>query len=427
MFRQILSIFHSNIIPTLFFVAMPFICLGTTYNMTVGESRSFTPFSNIKYRDAVDAGMSLSDDSAFDVSSSSSSTNPYNITYKLKALKTGTYKVSFSIQYKDFNNYVCDNFTHTINVYDVTSITIPPILTLTVGEKYTYSPIITDNRATTTLEWCSDNTAIVSTDGPIITAKAIGSAIITCKAHNGVNATSRVSVSPVLVNSISLNVQEYDLPLFSKLQLTADVSPSNATNPHIQWSSSNNDVAIVREDGIVLGVKCGYARISASATDNSGISASCIVKVVDVPHEVKTFSISDSESGRIEIKYDNGYYYIRPIPFDGWRIYGITTEDGTIISNNDEWIRISTLEGELDYAIIWESISTSASSQFINHRIFSITDRTITFIKDEFKHLEIYDIQGIALYQGPCQNIHLPSSGSYIVNIDNQIFKIYIP
>jgi len=407
------------------FVAIPFYCLGATYDMTVGESRSFSPFSNTtKYRNAVYAGMSLSDDSAFEVTSSSSS--PYNITYKLKALKTGTYEVTFSIQYKDFNNYVWDNFTHTLNVHDVTSITIPSTMSLIVGEKYTYSPIIEDNKANTTLEWSSDNPAIVSVDGPTITAKSIGSAIITCKAHNGVKATSRVSVSPVLVNSISLNFQEYNLPIFTKLQLSAVVSPSNAANPHIQWLSSNNDIAIVREDGIVIGVNCGYALISAKAMDASGISESCLVHVVDNPNEEHIISISDSECGKIEIKFDDAYS-IRPIPNEGWRMHSIINEDGTILSSSDEWITLSNSEGGTNFSIIWENISTSVSEQFINANIFNIYNRTISFIDDRFKHLGIYDIQGRVLYQGPCQNIQLPNSGCFIVNIDDKIFKIYIP
>lgn len=426
MLRRIPLIFHSNIILTLISVAIPFFCSGATYDMTVEESRSFTPFNSTKYRNAVYAGMSLSDDSAFEISSSSSSTNPYNVTYKLKALKTGTYKVTFSIQYKNSNNYVWDNFTHTINVYDVTSINIPSSVSLIVGEKYTFSPIVEDNKATTTLKWNSDNTAIVSTDGPTITAKSIGSAIITCEAHNGVKAVSRVSVSPVLVNSICLNFQDYNLPLFAKLQLKAEVLPSNASNQHIQWSSSNNDVAIVREDGIVIDVKCGYSLISAKAIDSSGVSASCLVKVVEESHDVKFFSISDSGCGKIEIKYDDGYS-IRPIPFEGWQIYSITTEDGTALPNDEGWINISNLERGSNYTIIWENISTSASTQLINSKIFCITNRTIRFIEEGFNRLEICDIQGRVIYQGPCQNISLPSSGNFIISIDNKIFKISIP
>lgn len=299
-------------------------------------------------------------------------------------------------------------------------------MSLIVGEKYTYSPIIEDNKANTTLEWSSDNPAIVSVDGPTITAKSIGSAIITCKAHNGVKATSRVSVSPVLVNSISLNFKEYNLPIFTKLQLSAVVSPSNAANPHIQWLSSNDDIAIVREDGIVIGVNCGYALISAKAMDASGISESCLVHVVDNPNEEHIISISDSECGKIEIKFDDAYS-IRPIPNEGWRMHSIINEDGTILSSSDEWITLSNSEGGTNFSIIWENISTSVSEQFINANIFNIYNRTISFIDDRFKHLGIYDIQGRVLYQGPCQNIQLPNSGCFIVNIDDKIFKIYIP
>ena len=58
--------------------------------------------------------------------------------------------------------------------------------------------------------------------------------------------------------------------------LTVEISPADATYKHIQWSSSNEAVAIV-EDGTVTPVAAGQAVITATA--EGGASASCTVVV----------------------------------------------------------------------------------------------------------------------------------------------------
>ena len=206
----------------------------------------------------------------------------YYYAYKLTANKTGTYTfkqcVSYYTKYENVN-YLSE-ITYNITVVDVTSIYIPSELTVNLGDGYTFSPVITDSRATANLTWRNNNTSVVtiSEEGTLETI-GLGKATITCIAQNGVSAQCEVTVSPVLTSSIELNKAEAELVVGEKLQLQAAVSPENTTDKSVTWSSTNETVAVVSEEGLVTAVGSGTCQIKATANDGSGKSASCLVTV----------------------------------------------------------------------------------------------------------------------------------------------------
>ena len=67
------------------------------------------------------------------------------------------------------------------------------------------------------------------------------------------------------------------------IQLTATVSPKNAKNKKLKWSSDNTEVATVSQNGKVT-IKKGTGgksvTITATATDGSGVSATFKIKVM---------------------------------------------------------------------------------------------------------------------------------------------------
>ena len=82
-----------------------------------------------------------------------------------------------------------------------------------------------------------------------------------------------------LVDSITLNKTSLTLMESKEETLTATISPTNATNKEVTWSTNADSIATVDTTGKVKAVATGTAIITATAKDGSGKSASCTVTV----------------------------------------------------------------------------------------------------------------------------------------------------
>lgn len=170
--------------------------------------------------------------------------------------------------------------TYNVTIIDVTSISIPNTLEKTIGESYTFSPIITDSEATTTLTWQSSNSSVLTVNSNgVMTAVGIGTATIYCTASNGVSAQCKVTVRPIQANSISLNKSAAELTVGENLELTATILPDNATNKGVTWRSTNSAVATVDSNGRVTATGAGQCDIVATTVDGSNKTAACRITV----------------------------------------------------------------------------------------------------------------------------------------------------
>jgi uncharacterized protein YjdB len=82
----------------------------------------------------------------------------------------------------------------------------------------------------------------------------------------------------VPVTGVSLSPTSTSVAANGTTQLTATVSPSNASNKSISWSSSNTAKATVNSSGLVSGVEIGSCTITATTADGSKI-ATCAVTI----------------------------------------------------------------------------------------------------------------------------------------------------
>lgn len=87
------------------------------------------------------------------------------------------------------------------------------------------------------------------------------------------------SVSAQRVESITLSATSLMLEPGATSTLTATVTPEDAVIAAVVWSSSDESVATVSAAGLVTAVGGGNCTITCTATDGSGVSASCVVKV----------------------------------------------------------------------------------------------------------------------------------------------------
>lgn len=81
----------------------------------------------------------------------------------------------------------------------------------------------------------------------------------------------------IKVTAVSLDKTEITVEEGSNYNLLATITPNDATNKNIKWSSDNKDVATV-ENGKVVGVKEGTATITVQ-TEDGEFTATCKVSV----------------------------------------------------------------------------------------------------------------------------------------------------
>ena len=148
----------------------------------------------------------------------------------------------------------------------------------------------------------------------------------------------------VLVKKVALDHETLTLKEGARpFQLTATVTPSDATNKELSWSSDNKDVATVK-NGLVTAVGEGTAIITAKAKDGSKKSAECEVTIIPLnPGEVLVDTIILSES-QFNIKLDeetSSSYSLTAVVSP----YEATNKSLEWISTNEDVVYISSAEG----------------------------------------------------------------------------------
>jgi uncharacterized protein YjdB len=144
-------------------------------------------------------------------------------------------------------------------------------------------------------EYTSSDPNIFTVDkNGLITAINAGSAILDVTAQNNVHVKTSCKVTVV-----GTRITTIDLPagltithpnyLYLDLRAAATITPSDASIQTLSYTSSNPLVATMDEGGIVWPVWEGATTITATATDGSGVSATCEITVTITPITSITF------------------------------------------------------------------------------------------------------------------------------------------
>ena len=86
-------------------------------------------------------------------------------------------------------------------------------------------------------------------------------------------------ILPIAVEGLELNLTTLSMKVGESKTLTVTITPADAENQAVKWSSSNKSVASV-EDGEITAHKAGETTISATSEDG-GFRASCTVTVTE--------------------------------------------------------------------------------------------------------------------------------------------------
>ncbi|MDE7097202.1 MAG: Ig-like domain-containing protein, partial [Muribaculaceae bacterium] len=131
--------------------------------------------------------------------------------------------------------------------------------------------------ASPNVSWKSSNTAIASvTQTGLVTAKQKGEVTITVTANGGFTATCVITITDIEVTNIELDKKQVTLTEDETVQLTATVTPNNATDQNVTWTSEDPTIANVDHNGHVTALKAGKTTITAQAGEKT---ATCEITV----------------------------------------------------------------------------------------------------------------------------------------------------
>ena len=157
-------------------------------------------------------------------------------------------------------------------------------LTLTEGGSETIAASVTPSNATNqAVSWSSSNTGVATVDGGKVTAVKAGSATITVTTSDGGKTAKcevTVEAKVIPVSGITVDKETLSIVEGEDATLTATVAPEDASDKTFAWSTSDEKVATVDENGKVTAVAAGTATITATTTDG-GKTAKCEVTVED--------------------------------------------------------------------------------------------------------------------------------------------------
>ena len=141
-----------------------------------------------------------------------------------------------------------------------------------------------DNVADKTITWRTSNVNVADIDADgVVYAMGPGTATITAESKYGYTATCEVNINQP-VATLYLDYTSYNFYQGTTIQLTAWVTPSNATDPTLKWSSDNPAIATVDKKGLVKGIAPGQTVIRVRTSN--GIEMTCDVNVMPVAQNV---------------------------------------------------------------------------------------------------------------------------------------------
>ena len=167
--------------------------------------------------------------------------------------------------------------------------TTTPLPDGTVGTVYNQTLLASGDA---TITWSSSdlpNWLTLNSDGTITgTPTTADTYTFTVTATNSAGSDSKAFILTVTQPVTSVSLNESNLSMFTggTVTLAARVAPDNATNKNVTWSSNNEAVATVDNNGKVTAVSAGTATITVTTEDGQK-TAACKVTVTD-----KTYTIS---------------------------------------------------------------------------------------------------------------------------------------
>lgn len=212
------------------------------------------------------------------------------------AVKAGT--ATITVTTEDGNKTATCTVTVKADKVAVAGVTLNMTsLSMKVNETYQLKATISPADATNqNVKWESSDSSVADVDqSGLVGALKEGTATITVTTEDG-NKTAICTVTvksgEISVTSVKLNKNTLSLVVSKNETLIATITPANATNKAVVWSSSDPSVAEVYNSGLVIACSEGTAIITVTTVDGNK-KDSCKVTVEKVENNINANGYKD--------------------------------------------------------------------------------------------------------------------------------------
>ena len=240
------------------------------------------------------------------------------------------------------------------------------------------------------------------------------------------------------ITSIALNVNDVNIATNCNFQLSYTIDPTDATLNDVYWSSDNNNVAFVDQNGLVKGLSDGEATITAMAIDGSGIVATCNVTVSEIVAE--SLELDPSEL----LLSVNKTSVVTPI----YSPEGISNKefewscsnedvakfrnnsDGSItvigVSDGEAIITCRTTDGSNLTATCDVTVSTGTGVENTKSTAAKVQGENgvIRIEGAEDAKVEVFNASGVCIFSGVATEIPVAQRGIYVVKVAGRATKL---
>lgn len=120
------------------------------------------------------------------------------------------------------------------------------------------------NATDSTITWESSDPSILSVSSSgMLKANGVGTATITAKTSRGTSSKFTITVNEVVAESIEIENKTTEMLMEETIVLSVLFTPENTSDKTIEWSSDNEDIAVVSDDGTLEAVGVGSTTITA--------------------------------------------------------------------------------------------------------------------------------------------------------------------
>lgn len=217
----------------------------------------------------------------------------------------------------------------------------------------------------------------------------------------------------IVPTKITLNFTSKEIQVGSSFSLTATVTPKDATNKKVTWSTSASNVATVSSSGLVTAVANGTATITAK-TESGNLTAKCVVTVkeadptpgpnpadkrapeeyqgykrVGKPEEGHEYILGYYETTTQKVKFCDGNYHE-----DGGKYYPFYMGTTDVISDDLAKFEVTYLEDNVHFniSVTASGVAKDGGEKPWNGKYFSVYEASSSFDNDVLSIAPVTDL-----------------------------------